>query len=110
MNKNKSKRKRRFGILDNDLFFFTNSIDIIKRCPSTLKLSLIRKMVVSNFFINEYVIKQNEYIDSFYFIKNGSFEINYNRITESNVGINIEYFIEYQNQITNQKLNCYLIF
>ena len=99
MNKNNSKRKRRFGILDNDLFFFTNSIDIIKRCPSTLKLSLIKRMVVSNFFINEYVIKQNEYIDSFYFIKNGSFEINYNRISEANVGINIEYFIEYQNFI-----------
>ncbi len=105
MNKNKSKRKRRFGILDNDLFFFTNSIDIIKRCPSTLKLSLIRKMVVSNFFINEYVIKQNEYIDSFYFIKNGSFEINYNRISEANVGINIEYFIEYQNIIKDHFSN-----
>ena len=105
MKKNKIKLKRRFGILDNDLFFFTNSIDIIKRCPSTLKLSLIRKMVVSNFFINEYVIKQNEYIDSFYFIKNGSFEINYNRITESNVGINIEYFIEYQNIIKDHFSN-----
>ena len=102
------KRRRRFGILDNDLLMLTESIDIVRKLPSTLKLSLIRKMVISNFFFNDYVIKQNEPIDSFYIVKNGSFEVNYNRITESQLGINLEYFIEYQNVIkdhfsTNRK-------
>ena len=102
------KRRRRFGILDNDLLMLTESIDIVRKLPSTLKLSLIRKMVISNFFFNDYVIKQNESIDSFYIVKNGSFEVNYNRITESQLGINLEYFIEYQNVIkdhfsTNRK-------
>ena len=102
------KRRRRFGVLDNDLLMLTESIDIVRKLPSTLKLSLIRKMVISNFFFNDYVIKQNEPIDSFYIVKNGSFEVNYNRITESQLGINLEYFIEYQNVIkerfsTNRK-------
>ena len=44
------KRRRRFGILDNDLLMLTESIDIVRKLPSTLKLSLIRKMVISNFF------------------------------------------------------------